>query len=293
MNAQASALEAAYQRNTMAKMHAAFSCGLFAAALVTSGITALSRSLAAHFGVAAVILGVFLALAWSGALTEDAPATESAPSSESSPDSPGRRRWRKPVLVAVWLSLALVFGEVTEGAMNDWSALYLKDVVHAGPSVTPLGIAVVSAMMLLARLFADGWRSRWGDQRVVVVGATVAAVGLAAALLAGGVVPTLIGFACVGLGMAAVTPCIYVGAARLGPEVLALVATMGTIGLLAGPPVIGFIAEQTSLVGGMSAVAVLALLAAACASRINWPAEVPAPAAADSDVDDRNRVTQL
>lgn len=291
MNAQASALEATYRRNTMARMHAAFSCGLLAAALVTSAVTAVSEALVPHFGIAAMILGLLLALALSGALPESAASAASAASAVSSvsagePAVRARRR-RLPALVAVWLSVALVFGEITEGTMNDWSALYLKEVAGASPSVTPLGIAVVSATMLLARLFADGWRSRWGDQRVVMAGSALAGCGLAGALLAGGVVPTLAGFAVVGLGMAAVTPCIYAAAARLGSEVLALVATMGTVGLLAGPPAIGFIAERTSLTGGMATAAVLALLVAACASRIAWqPALTPAapdPAVASSD----------
>ncbi|HEY3483218.1 MAG TPA: MFS transporter, partial [Streptomyces sp.] len=163
-------------------------------------------------------------------------------------------------------------GTVTEGAMNDWSSLYLKDIAEAGPEVAPLGIAVVSGMMVLARIFADGWRARWGDGRIVVAGSALAGAGLAVALLAGGVFPALLGFACVGLGVAAVTPCVYVAAARQGPDALSLVAAMGTIGLLAGPPVIGFIASGSSLVWGMGAVAASAALVSLCATRIRWPA---------------------
>lgn len=166
----------------------------------------------------------------------------------------------------------MVFGTVTEGAMNDWSALYLKDVVNAAPELAPLGIAVVSVMMVAARIFADGWRTRFGDGRIVRIGSLLAGAGLALALLAGGVVPTLLGFACVGLGVAAVTPCIYVAAARQGSDALALVAATGTTGLLAGPAVIGFIADSSSLVWGMAAVAASAAVVSLCATRITWPA---------------------
>jgi MFS family permease len=134
-----------------------------------------------------------------------------------------------------------------------------------------MGIAVVSAMMVLARLFADRWRVRWGDKTVVITGATLAGVGLALALLLGGMVPALIGFACVGLGMAAVTPCVYVAAASEGSNALTLVAAMGTSGLLAGPPVIGFITNASSLVWGMGAVAVSALLVSLCVAPLQWP----------------------
>ena len=69
--------------------------------------------------------------------------------------------------MTLWMGCAMAFGTVTEGAMNDWSALYMKDVAKASAELAPMGIAVVSGMMVLARLFADGWRSRWGDGRVV------------------------------------------------------------------------------------------------------------------------------
>jgi hypothetical protein len=135
-------------------------------------------------------------------------------------------------------------------------------------------------MMVLARIFADGWRGRWGDGRIVRVGSALAGVGLALALVTGGVVPALLGFACVGLGIAAVTPCVYVAAAKNGSDALTVVATMGTTGLLAGPPVIGFIANGSGLVWGMAAVAATALLVSVCATRIRWTPRESAPAAA-------------
>ncbi|XKK62513.1 hypothetical protein HFP71_07860 [Streptomyces sp. ARC32] len=166
----------------------------------------------------------------------------------------------------------MVFGTVAEGAMNDWSALYLKDIAKASAELAPLGIAVVSGMMVVARLFADGWRSRFGDGRVVLIGSAVAAAGLAAALVSGGVAPALAGFACMGLGIAAVTPCVYAAAARQGSDALTLVAAMGTTGLLAGPPLIGFIAGASSLAWGMGAVAASAGAVALCGTRIRWTA---------------------
>ncbi|WP_406072381.1 MFS transporter [Streptomyces sp. NBC_01020] len=262
MNAQGAALETAYGRTAMARLHATFSAGSLGAALLASGVNTLTTSLAVHFGVAAVILLLLVGFAQTGLLTEDQrqePAEKTA-----------RRRLSVPSRMTLWMGCAMAFGTVTEGAMNDWSALYMKDVLKAAASVAPLGIAVVSVMMVLARIFADGWRTRWGDGRIVLTGSVLAGAGLALALLVGGVVPALVGFACVGLGVAAVTPCVYVAAARQGPEALALVAAMGTVGLLAGPAMIGFIANAGSLVWGMGAVAAAALLVSVCATRIRW-----------------------
>ncbi|AZM49975.1 MFS transporter [Streptomyces sp. WAC 06738] len=262
MNAQGAALEEIHERTAMAKMHATFSAGSLAAALLASAVQTATEAMAAHFAVAAVLLLALLAVARTGLPAEDA---FRQPEKE-------RRRWRLPARVTLWMGCAMAFGTITEGAMNDWSTLYLEDVAGAAPEIAPLGIAVVSVMMVVARLFADGWRTRWGDGPVVRLGSALAGTGLAVAVLAGGVVPALLGFACVGLGVAAVTPCVYVAAAREGPDALSLVASMGTTGLLGGPAAIGFIAGAAGLAWGMGAVAASALLVSVCTTRIRWPA---------------------
>jgi MFS family permease len=263
MNAQGAALETAYGRTAMSQLHATFSAGLFTAALLTSAVTTATSSLPAHFTVAATLLLLLLVCARPGLLTHTEAATPQK-----------RTRLTLPSGRTLLMGCAMAFGTITEGAMNDWSTLYLKDVVKASATVAPLGIAVVSATMLLARMRADRWRDRWGDGPVVRTGSAVAAVGLTLALLAGGVVPTLLGFACVGLGAAAVTPCVYVAAADRGAQALALVAAMGTTGLLAGPALIGFVAGAAGLGPGMAAVAASALIVTLTATWIPWRSRV-------------------
>ncbi|MEV7125630.1 MFS transporter [Streptomyces sp. NPDC093260] len=272
MNAQGAALETAYGRTAMSQLHATFSAGLLAAALLASAGTAVTQSVPAHFAVAAVLLLLLLGYARAGLLTRREPVP-------AEPDTPKKRT--RPVLpsaATLLMGCAMAFGTITEGAMNDWSTLYMKDVVKTSATVAPLGIAVVSVMMLLARLRADRWRDRWGDGRVVRVGSAVAGVGLALALAAGHLVPTLLGFACVGLGAAAVTPCVYVAAAEHGPNALALVAAMGTTGLLGGPALIGFVAGAGSLTLGMATVAASALVVTLTALWIPWPSRQTSPA---------------
>jgi MFS family permease len=285
MNAQGAALEAAHGRKAMTQLHATFSGGSFLAALVSSGSTALTSGLFAHFAAASVLLLVLLACARPRLLADEAQEREQDAAGEAAREGESgdsgakgaqeaeperRRRLPRPTRVMLWLGCAMVFAEIVEGAMNDWSALYLKDVADASAQVAPLGIAVVSVMMVLARLLGDSWRSRWGDARVVRVGSAAAGLGLALALVAGGVVPALIGFACVGLGVAAVSPCLYVAAAAEGPDALSLVAAMGTTGLLLGPGVIGFVAGVSDLSWGMSIVAGSALVVSLCTTRLRW-----------------------
>jgi len=275
MNAQGAALEVAYQRTAMGKFHATFSAGSLCAALLASGTNLLTPSLTAHFGIATVVLLLLIGYARPGLLTPgQQPGQQPEQPEPEQGGAPEKKKQRltMPTRVTIWMGLAMAFGTVTEGAMNDWSALYLKDVAKAAAELAPMGIAVVSVMMVLARIFADGWRTRWGDGRIVRVGSAVAGTGLALALLVGGVVPALIGFACVGLGIAAVTPCVYMAAARQGSDALALVAAMGTTGMLAGPAVIGFIAGASGLAWGMGAVAASAVLVSLCSTRIRWKA---------------------
>ena len=283
MNAQGAALESSYDRTAMSQLHATFSAGLLTAALLTSGVTSLTQSVPAHFTVAGAVLLMLLICARRG-LLPDAPApTETAPTET---ERQGTRRWSLPSGLTLLMGAAMTFGTITEGAMNDWSTLYLKDTVKASSTVAPLGIAVVSATMLLARACADRWRERWGDGPVVRAGSALAAVGLGLALLTGGVPATLLGFACVGLGAAAITPCVYVAAAERGSDALSLVAAMGTTGLLAGPALIGFVATAGGLTLGMALVAASALAVTATAIWIPWnirrsPAREPIPTTPD------------
>ncbi|MBT3153828.1 MFS transporter [Streptomyces sp. CHD11] len=268
MNARGAALEEHYGRGAMAQLHATFSGGAFGGALLASGTNAVTHSVTAHFAVAAALLLLLLAASRPRVLAE---SRDRAPGKQPAKD--GKKRLGSLAgasRAALWLGCAMVFGTVTEGAMNDWSALYLTEETGASGRLAPLGIAFFSVMMVLARLLGDGWRSRWGDALLVRAGSVLAGTGLALALLTGGTWPALIGFACVGLGMATVTPCLYVAAAAEGPGALALVAAMGTTGLLAGPALIGFVAGATDLTVGMAVVAASAVLVAVCSRWVTW-----------------------
>ncbi|WP_040905969.1 MFS transporter [Streptomyces griseoflavus] len=278
MNARGAALESHYGRAAMAQLHATFSGGSLGGALLASGVNTVTHSVTAHFAVAAALGLLLLAGAGPRALPDARPAGE-RPTKEEKQGKKGLRSLTGASRAALWLGCAMVCGTVVEGAMNDWSALYLTEETGASGRLAPLGIAVVSVMMVLARLLGDGWRGRWGDARMVRVGSVMAGTGLALALLSGGTWTALAGFACVGLGMATVTPCLYVAAAEQGPDALALVAAMGTTGLLAGPALIGFVAGRTDLTTGMAVVAASAVLVAVCSGRVRWKEREGAAAA--------------
>jgi MFS family permease len=302
MNAQGAHLEERFDRKAMGKLHATFSGGSLLGALLASAMNAATSSLEAHFAVSAVLMLLVLAYAQHDLLPHVEAEAEAAPAGEAAAElgaesgvasgcepaaahDAKRRRLPLPTRITLWMGLAMAFGTIVEGAMNDWSALYLKNVAKAAAGLTPMGIAVFSITMVVARVCSDSWRKRWGDGRVVVLGSAVACVGLAAAVLAGGVATALVGFALVGLGIASVTPCVYVAAAGQGADALALVAAMGTVGLLAGPGVIGLIANAGGLAWAMGAVALAAAVVAACTSRIRWTSAQDPDTDAETDTD--------
>ncbi|RJQ79760.1 MFS transporter [Pseudonocardiaceae bacterium YIM PH 21723] len=267
VNTQGAILEARSGRAIMAKLHATFSLGLFVGALVASGVGLLTDALLPHFLLAAVVLYVILLLS----------RTRLLDGVLEKPERTGDSK-RSLGYIAVFLGLAMAFASIAEGAMNDWTGLYLRDITHASEDLVPLGIAVFSGSMVVARLFADGWRTRFGDRPIVIGGSTLAGAGLGLALLVGGTIPAFIGFACVGVGMSAVVPCIFLAGAQQGPGTLSVISGMGTTGRLAGPPLIGFVSQFSNLAWGMALVALAPLVVAVCLTRVQWR---PAPARPD------------
>ena len=140
---------------------------------------------------------------------------------------------------------------LAEGALNDWSAVYLADVHDAGPGLAAAGLAAFSVAMGVGRLAGDPLAERIGGARLARSGLLVAAAGFAGAALAPGAAAALAAFVTLGLGLAAVYPlCLRLATEQPGVSAagaIAAVTTTGYTGFLAGPPLVGFIAEAASL----------------------------------------------
>lgn len=254
MNAQGVTVENRYGRPIMSSLHAQFSIGALAGAGVATMLLSLGVSPAQHVvGVAA--LAVVAALAAGAPLLPD--------HGEGAGDAPALAR---PRGVLVVLGMIGVLSMLGEGAMLDWSAVYMRSELKVPPGLAAAGFTAFSLTMAAGRLFGDAAVHRLGDTRVLRFGAVVSALGLGVGLLIGHPVAALVGFACVGLGLANVVPIVFAASSRV-PGVpagygLAAVSTVGYFGFLVGPPVIGFIAEATSLTVGLGIVVLFAALIA-------------------------------
>ncbi len=154
-------------------------------------------------------------------------------------------------------------GMLSEGAILDWSGVYLRELA-ASPSFAASGVAGFSGTMAFGRFFGDGLRARYGAAKLVRGSAVISLIGLVVALAMSNTVLAACGFAIMGFGIANIAPVVYGAAGRLkGVEsgvAIASVLTMGYAAFLLGPPVIGFIAQVTSLPTGLGLIGIACVL---------------------------------
>jgi MFS family permease len=263
MNAQAVAVEQRLRRPIMSSFHALFSLGGVVGALLAGATMALGLSDLAHVVGAALVALAAVVVALPGLVSVSPAAARPAPT------------LARPQRGLLGLGLLALLGLLAEGAMADWSAVYLRDTLDASPAVAAVGFAAFSLAMTAGRFAGDALVARRGPRSVLRVSSAVAAAGLAAALLAAHPAAGILGCAVVGLGIANVIPVLFSAAARVpGVEPargLAAVATTGYLGFLAGPPLIGVVAEAAGLAVG------LGLVSAACACVALTAGAVPEP----------------
>lgn len=156
---------------------------------------------------------------------------------------------------------------LTEGAMLDWSAVFLIAARGVDPAKAGLGYAAFAATMTIGRLAGDAIVRRLGGPNVLLFGSLCAASGLALAVFVPGWATGLLGFALVGAGCSNIVPVLYtaVGRQKIMPENIAVpaITTIGYAGILIGPAFIGFVAQATSLSLAFLGIAVLLLGVAA------------------------------
>ncbi len=204
MNAQGVEVEQRLERPIMGSLHGTFSLGglsgaAFGGFLAGRGVVPL-----VHFGVVGAVAALLVALSAARLLA---------------PVRSARKETAPPVFALPDRAL-LGFGAITfcafltEGAMADWSALYLRDTLGTNAAFAAIGFAAFSLSMTLARFGGDALVARLGAARIVAGGGLLSAFGLAMALLWAQPVPALVGFACVGAGMASVAPLVFSAAGR-------------------------------------------------------------------------------
>jgi predicted MFS family arabinose efflux permease len=243
MNAQGVSIERRSPRPLLSSLHAAFSFGGFAGAGVGALAAALHVAPLPHLVGAAALFGIpgTAATVWLLPRTEEADAGAHHP----------KLRWRRLPRRLVMIGVAAFFCLMAEGGAADWSAKLVHDDLTGSAAAGALAFAAFSVAMAVGRLLADRLWSRWGASGLLRRSGTLAAAGFAAGIAIGTTTSALAGFAALGLGLSGVIPTLFRSSAE-EPGVptssaLAAVASLGYVGFLVGPPLIGSIAQLTTL----------------------------------------------
>ncbi len=250
MNSHAVQVEREYGRPIMSSFHAAFSFGGLAGAVIGGLVASAGVGLLVHFSVVSGLCAFAALIAYRSLLPANTDAGEAG--------APAFARPTRALMGLGVISFCVLLGE---GAMADWSAVYLDNTLETGPGYAAAGYAAFSLAMAFGRLFGDRVIERLGPARIVRFCAAVAAIGLGVALAVGQQYVALVGFASAGLGFSIIFPTALSAAGRTegmapGPA-LAAVSTAGYTGFLVGPPVIGFVAELVGLGGALYIVVAL------------------------------------
>jgi len=289
MNAQGVEVEHGYGRPILVSFHAGFSFGGLGGAVV-GGLAAwadidplphlLGIAVLGLIGTALLVPGLLPRTA-SSPLDTPAPDTNAAASDISDPAQPTApaesrsfvdfvRHLPTRLLILGFIGFCCLVGE---GAMADWSAVYLDNWLDTGPGLAAGGYAAFSLMMAVGRLVGDPLSAHWGAVAILRRGGALVAVGLGLALLLDTPWAAIAGCAAVGAGLSATFPVVLSAAGRtpglaVGPA-LAVATTCGYFGFLVGPPLIGLTAELIGLPGSLGIVVamgvVIVLLAGAAA----------------------------
>jgi MFS family permease len=257
VNTQAVAAEGMYDKPIMASFHGLWSLAGFTGAGIGTVMIANRIDPFHHFILVLVILAIGVAAA-SRYLHNDA----GAPKNTEAASVSLREKFRLMVPLLTLGSIAFC-SMICEGAMFDWSVIYFKKVVAAPIALQGAGFTAFMLTMAGGRFIADWFAHRFGLKRTLQVSGSLTASGLLVAIIFPYFYTAMAGFLLVGAGVSSVVPMVYSAAGRSkimsAGVALAAVSTIGFIGFLVGPPVIGFIAGLATLRASFAFIAVMGI----------------------------------
>lgn len=266
MNMQAVALQQAYGRPVISSCYAWYSLISIVGALVAAGAASLELPLGVFFLICAIIAVPIQLIVGPWLLPDAVLGHHEA--------EPRRVPWA-PIVV---IGIALLCAYVLDSATQNWSAVFLSDALGSTEAVAALGYAVYSLVLMLARVAVDRFVPRYGPVLLVASGAVLAIIAVGVIALAPTSPIALFGFGLLGLAVAPMIPLAFVAAASHDPDgtgrAVARVNIFNYIGILLGAPLIGLIAEVSSLRVGFGVMAIAAVVVLLLA-RSYRPAPIP------------------
>lgn len=249
MNTQAVGVETLYGKSIMASFHGLWSIAGFSGALIGTFFVSAGLSPLIHFSIVCGMSVLLVLVSYKYTMPHDNAGSKS------------QALFVKPDKRILILGLIAFCCMLCEGAMADWSGVYFKKVVHAPDSYTTLGYLAFTSTMALGRFVGDWLVTKFGIKKMLQMSGVIITAGLLIAVIFPYLLTAAIGFFLVGFGVSSVIPIVFGSAGRsttMSPSTaLATVSTIGFLGFLIGPPVIGFIAQAINLRWSFTLIAIL------------------------------------
>ena len=251
LNTQAVGLEKIMNRPIMASLHGLWSAAGFVGAAIGAMMLALAVAPVWHFAAVylLLLLGIGVNQQW---FLHSQKAIQTRP-----------KLLVRPPAGLLGLGLIAFCSMICEGAMFDWSGVYFQRVLQAGPATVGLGYGAFMGAMATSRFLADPVTGKLGPRKVLTACGLLVASGLLLAIAYPTVLTGVAGFILVGIGTSAVVPLVYSQAGKTehtSPSAaIAATSTIGFLGFLLGPPMIGWIAGMSSLRWSFLVIAMMGL----------------------------------
>lgn len=240
LNTQGVAGETHYGKPIMTSFHGAWSVGGFTGALIGLLMINLHLTPYTHFCIIAALAWIHIFINQRFLLGAKKQATADKP-----------KLFTKPQGILVQLGIIGFCSMATEGAMFDWSGVYFKEIVKAPHSLVILGYTSFMIMMATGRFLGDKIITKYGRKRSLQISGIIISTGMFTSVIFPFLVPAVIGFMLVGIGVSGIVPMVYSIAGsntKVSPGIaLAMVSGVSYFGFLMGPPLIGYISALSSL----------------------------------------------
>jgi MFS family permease len=255
MNAQGAHLEHRTGRPELSRLHAGHPIGLVAGGLAGTAAASAHAPVGPHFAVVAAVGGLLGLLATRWVLHE--------------PLRPRQPTFTRPHRRLLQLGIVAFFASLATGAAENWSAVHMTGERGASPGLAAAAVTAYAVALAAGRLAGDRVIAAHGRRTVVQHGALLAAGGATVALTAPTIPLAIMGWALLGLGLAAVTPAVIGAAPQLvdapPATAIAAVTTISYLGSFTGPPLIGLLTEYSTLTLALGTMVAASLLTAALA----------------------------
>jgi MFS family permease len=267
MNAQGSTLEINSTKRVMSRFHALWSLGAFTGGALGGLATQLKIKPLAHFSLTALValvISFFIVNRYLGAAI-DKHALEH------------REKNKRPRIFFI-LGLLGLCGAIGEGAAADWGGILIRDTFGATGFLIALPFVLFCTTMVAGRLSGDYLAHKYGPKNLITFCGMLGGIGLGAGLLIGGIFGTLLAWLILGAGISVVIPMMFSAAGNIadrdyknrisGGEAIAIVSGVTYFGFVAGPPIMGAIADFIGLRWAMFIPAGLAITLALGARKL-------------------------